>query len=78
MADFSRPVNTERFTGLLNKSRLHGILDASNFDATDNVFLFLHAIVDSTSGLYHSAKMMIALTDYGDVVNFPFKRHFNV
>ncbi|NJK52916.1 MAG: hypothetical protein HC936_08975 [Leptolyngbyaceae cyanobacterium SU_3_3] len=75
--DFSKPGNSSRLTGLFNENGLHGMLEASDYDAVDNVSPFLGAIVDSLCGLNSTAEVTKAMTEYVDMVNFVFRRHLN-
>lgn len=76
--DFSKRENTKRLTGLSRERYLHGMLQASNFDATDNVPQILGAIVESVCGPYHTDKTAEALTQCLHAVNFLFIRNFSV
>lgn len=48
---FSKPENSSRLTGLFNEIKLHGMLEASDYDAADNVSPFRGAMFDSLWGL---------------------------
>lgn len=76
--DSSKLGNTENHTGLSNESSLHEMLGYSGFDAIDTLSLFLGAIVDSMCGVYHTTEVTEDLTEYVDLGNFLFTRHFNV
>lgn len=73
-ADFSKPGNTQRLTGLINENGLHRILVASDSDAKDNVSPFLGGLVDSMYGLFVAVETTKTLTEYVDMVKFLCKR----
>lgn len=76
--DLSKAGNSNRLTGLLDENELPGILQASDFDAADNVFSFLGALANSMCGLLCTAEVTCAMTEYVDMVNFVFRRHMDI
>lgn len=75
MVDFSKSGNKERLAGLFNESGQPSTLEASVFDAIDNLSPFLGAIVDSICAPYHSTEVTESSIEYADTVNFSFKCH---
>lgn len=73
--NFSKIGNSDRLTGLFHENGLHGMLEASVFDAVKSFYPFPAALVDACCGLNSTAKITSALTEYVDMVNFVFKRH---
>lgn len=75
--DFSKIENSGRLTGLFNKTELHGILEASDFDALNNVYTFFDFLVVALCRLSRSVEKTSAMTKYVDIMNSVFRHHEN-
>lgn len=53
------------------------MLDASDFDAAENVSPFLSALVDAFCGLSRTAEVVSAMTEYVGMMSLVFRRHMN-
>lgn len=60
--DFSKAENGDRLTGPYNENGQHGMVEASDFEAVDNVSSFFGALVDAFCGLSRTTDVTSAMT----------------
>lgn len=73
--EFSKIGSSQRLSGLLNESRMHDMVEDSDFNSIDNVSSFLGRLVDSHFGVTKNSETTSPFTEYADLVIFLFKCH---
>lgn len=62
---------------MFKENRLHGMLEASDYEAIDSLSLFLGALANNLCDLLVNTEMKKGLTEYADMMNFSYKRQMH-